>query len=89
MCDHNRYVGPYHIGCTFGRGSFGSVKVARHNDTGAVVALKRIKVEDAVTKKLVELEIKLQRAVESPYAAKLYEVWRTQSCLVKQDLTQC
>ena len=42
-----RTVGPYQLGKTVGRGSFGSVKVSRHVSTGRIVAIKMIQPKKA------------------------------------------
>ena len=69
-----RHVGQYLIGNTFGRGSFGTVKIGKHTKTDNIVALKKVKIPNASVRDMVELEIKIQRRLRSPRIAQLIEV---------------
>ena len=72
-----RYIGKYLLGNDIGRGSFGTVKLAKHKVNGTVVAIKRINdVDDARTRKLVDLEIEMQGRLKHPLIAELYEVMK-------------
>jgi hypothetical protein len=61
-----RYVGRYQLGTSVGRGSFGTVKVAQNMDSGAIVALKKVDATNPRIEKLVDLEVKIQRALVDP-----------------------
>jgi hypothetical protein len=74
-----RYVGPYTIGVSVGRGSFGTVRVAKHKDTGKIVALKKVDATDARIQKLVDLEIKIQTALVAPCVVQLIDVMKAGS----------
>ena len=72
-----RYIGKYMLGNDIGRGSFGTVKLAKHKVNGTIVAIKRINdVDDARTRKLVDLEIEMQGRLKHPLIAELYEVMK-------------
>ncbi len=72
-----RYIGKYLLGNDIGRGSFGTVKLAKHKVNGTIVAIKRINdVDDARTRKLVDLEIEMQGRLKHPLIAELYEVMK-------------
>jgi len=65
------------LGNDIGRGSFGTVKLAKHKVNGTIVAIKRINdVDDARTRKLVDLEIEMQGRLKHPLIAELYEVMK-------------
>jgi serine/threonine protein kinase len=76
----NRYVGHYLIGHNIGRGSFGTVKLGKHKQTGKVVAIKRINdVSDPRTRKLVDLEIELQSRLKTDLTCQLHEVLKVEN----------
>lgn len=75
-----RYIGKYLLGHDIGRGSFGTVKLGRNKQTGETVAIKRINdVNDARTRKLVDLEIEIQSRLKSPLVATLFESMKVES----------
>eukprot|EP01051_Picozoa_sp_SAG22_P008262 SAG22_NODE_619_length_8521_cov_824.553669_4_plen_551_part_00 len=70
-----RTVGPYQLGSTVGRGSFGSVKVSRHASTGNVVAMKMIQIRSERARDLANLEIVIHRHVSGfPNIAVFHEL---------------
>jgi PAS domain-containing protein len=75
-----RYIGDYLLGYDVGRGSFGTVKLGRSKTTGQIVAIKRInEVNDARTRKLVDLEIEIQGRLKSPHIAELYDTMKVEN----------
>lgn len=75
-----RYIGEYLLGHDVGRGSFGTVKLGRRKSDGEIVAIKRInEVNDARTRKLVDLEIEIQSRLKSPRIAQLYDTMKVDS----------
>uniref|UniRef100_A0A3Q3J3T1 non-specific serine/threonine protein kinase n=1 Tax=Monopterus albus TaxID=43700 RepID=A0A3Q3J3T1_MONAL len=69
--------GLYHLGRTLGRGHFAVVKLARHVNTGQLVAVKMID----KTKLDVMVEKVIQRLVQHPNVVHLYEVVNTPTTL--------
>ena len=75
-----RYIGKYLLGHDIGRGSFGTVKLGRNKQNGQIVAIKRINdVNDARTRKLVDLEIEIQARLKSPLVAELFESMKVEN----------
>lgn len=72
------HVGPWRLGRTLGRGSSGRVRLAKHNTTGQLAAVK------IVPKELVnhnnnnygiEREVIIMKLIEHPNVMALYDVW--------------
>ena len=78
--------GPYIVGETIGRGSFGKVKVAVHETTGVRVALKvisRKSIEaDARSQLKLQREIRVLRLLKHPHIMRLYDVVQTRLDIV-------
>uniref|UniRef100_A0A3B4A7Q0 SNF-related serine/threonine-protein kinase n=1 Tax=Periophthalmus magnuspinnatus TaxID=409849 RepID=A0A3B4A7Q0_9GOBI len=75
--------GLYHLGRTLGRGHFAVVKLARHVNTGQLVAVKIInktKLDVMATSHLLQ-EVRCMRRVQHPNVVRLYEVIDTPSTL--------
>ncbi|TNN00989.1 hypothetical protein fugu_012235 [Takifugu bimaculatus] len=75
--------GLYHLGRTLGRGHFAVVKLARHVDTGDLVAVKMIdktKLDVMATSHLLQ-EVRCMRLVQHPNVVRLYEVIDTPTTL--------
>ncbi|KAI5056602.1 hypothetical protein GOP47_0028420 [Adiantum capillus-veneris] len=68
-------IGMYDVGRTLGEGRFAKVKLGRHKETGAVVAIKIIE-KDRMRKvyKVVRREISTMKLVKHPHVVKLLEV---------------
>jgi 5'-AMP-activated protein kinase catalytic alpha subunit len=75
-------LGHYILGRTIGEGSFGKVKLARHELTGHKVAVKILSkeaIESQGMAKKVRREIKILRLFEHPHVIRLYEVVQTET----------
>ncbi|KAK7891977.1 hypothetical protein WMY93_023940 [Mugilogobius chulae] len=75
--------GLYHLGRTLGRGHFAVVKLARHVNTGQLVAVKIInktKLDVMATSHLLQ-EVRCMKRVQHPNVVRLYEVIDTPSTL--------
>uniref|UniRef100_A0A8D3DAQ6 non-specific serine/threonine protein kinase n=1 Tax=Scophthalmus maximus TaxID=52904 RepID=A0A8D3DAQ6_SCOMX len=75
--------GLYHLGRTLGRGHFAVVKLARHVNTGQLVAVKMIdktKLDVMATSHLLQ-EVRCMRLVQHPNVVRLYEVIDTPTTL--------
>ncbi|XP_049929267.1 SNF related kinase b [Epinephelus moara] len=75
--------GLYHLGRTLGRGHFAVVKLARHVNTGQLVAIKMIdktKLDVMATSHLLQ-EVRCMRLVQHPNVVRLYEVIDTPTTL--------
>lgn len=75
--------GLYHLGRTLGRGHFAVVKLARHINTGQLVAIKIIdktKLDVMATSHLLQ-EVRCMRRVQHPNVVRLYEAIDTPSSL--------
>ncbi|XP_026167041.1 SNF related kinase b [Mastacembelus armatus] len=75
--------GLYHLGRTLGRGHFAVVKLARHLNTGQLVAVKMIdktKLDVMATSHLLQ-EVRCMRLVQHPNVVRLYEVIDTPTTL--------
>ncbi|XP_040893639.1 SNF related kinase b isoform X2 [Toxotes jaculatrix] len=75
--------GLYHLGRTLGRGHFAVVKLARHVNTGQLVAVKMIdktKLDVLATSHLLQ-EVRCMRLVQHPNVVRLYEVIDTPTTL--------
>ncbi|XP_029697165.1 SNF related kinase b isoform X2 [Takifugu rubripes] len=75
--------GLYHLGRTLGRGHFAVVKLARHVNTGDLVAVKMIdktKLDVMATSHLLQ-EVRCMRLVQHPNVVRLYEVIDTPTTL--------
>ncbi|XP_034443449.1 SNF related kinase b isoform X1 [Hippoglossus hippoglossus] len=75
--------GLYHLGRTLGRGHFAVVKLARHFNTGQLVAVKMIdktKLDVMATSHLLQ-EVRCMRLVQHPNVVRLYEVIDTPTTL--------
>ncbi|GAA6227736.1 putative CBL-interacting protein kinase 27 [Lates japonicus] len=75
--------GLYHLGRTLGRGHFAVVKLARHVNTGQLVAVKMIdktKLDVMATSHLLQ-EVRCMRRVQHPNVVRLYEVIDTATTL--------
>jgi 5'-AMP-activated protein kinase catalytic alpha subunit len=70
-------VGPYVLTKTLGVGSFGKVKLAQHELTGLLVAIKilnRKKIQTLDMDEKVRREIKTLKLFMHPHITRLYEV---------------
>lgn len=92
-----RFVGPYKLSKTIGKGQFGKVKLAVHQETGekvqnpkntpliiCQVALKIIakgKLE-ASTLKMVKREVMIMKLLNHPNIVRLYEVLENEEYLI-------
>ncbi|XP_057692339.1 SNF related kinase b [Corythoichthys intestinalis] len=75
--------GLYHVGRTLGRGHYAVVKLARHVNTGQLVAIKMIdktKLDVMATSHLLQ-EVRCMRRVQHPNVVRLYEVIDTPTTL--------
>ncbi|XP_029009433.1 SNF related kinase b [Betta splendens] len=75
--------GLYHLGRTLGRGHFAVVKLARHVNTGQLVAVKMIdktKLDVMATSHLLQ-EVRCMRRVQHPNVVRLYEAIDTPTTL--------
>ncbi|XP_070687329.1 SNF related kinase b [Pempheris klunzingeri] len=75
--------GLYHVGRTLGRGHFAVVKLARHVNTGELVAVKMIdktKLDVMAASHLLQ-EVRCMRLVQHPNVVRLYEVIDTPTTL--------
>ncbi|XP_058500721.1 SNF related kinase b [Solea solea] len=75
--------GLYYLGRTLGRGHFAVVKLARHVNTGQLVAIKMIdktKLDVMATSHLLQ-EVRCMRLVQHPNVVRLYEVIDTPTTL--------
>src|SRR5690606_39282845 len=66
-------IGPYRVTSTLGEGGHGVVYRARHVDTGAMVALKMVRVADASLLAGIRREIFALRSVEHPGVARIVD----------------
>uniref|UniRef100_A0A3P8WAI8 SNF-related serine/threonine-protein kinase n=1 Tax=Cynoglossus semilaevis TaxID=244447 RepID=A0A3P8WAI8_CYNSE len=76
-------TGLYHLGRTLGRGHFAVVKLARHVNTGQLVAVKMIdktKLDVLATSHLLQ-EVRCMRRVQHPNVVRLFEVIDTPTTL--------
>uniref|UniRef100_A0A3Q2YH17 SNF-related serine/threonine-protein kinase n=1 Tax=Hippocampus comes TaxID=109280 RepID=A0A3Q2YH17_HIPCM len=76
-------IGLYHVGRTLGRGHYAVVKLARHVNTGQLVAIKMIdktKLDVMATSHLLQ-EVRCMRRVQHPNVVRLYEVIDTPTTL--------
>ncbi|XP_024368270.1 CBL-interacting protein kinase 23 isoform X2 [Physcomitrium patens] len=85
-------VGKYDLGKTLGEGTFAKVKVAKHLDTGALVAIKILDKEKILKHRMVEQikrEISTMKLVKHPYVVQLLEVMasRTKIYIVLEYVT--
>eukprot|EP01062_Namystynia_karyoxenos_P015707 TRINITY_DN1571_c0_g1_i1.p1 TRINITY_DN1571_c0_g1~~TRINITY_DN1571_c0_g1_i1.p1 ORF type:complete len:660 (+),score=214.85 TRINITY_DN1571_c0_g1_i1:85-2064(+) len=80
-------IGSYVLGETLGKGSFGKVKLARHESTGHKVAVKilnRQKIKVSQMDKKIRREIKILKLFRHPHIIRLYEVIETST-----DILMC
>ncbi|XP_076328626.1 serine/threonine-protein kinase BRSK2-like isoform X3 [Tachypleus tridentatus] len=78
-----RFVGPYRLEKTLGKGQTGLVKLGIHCLTGTKVAVKivnREKLSESVSRK-VEREIAIMKMIEHPHVLKLYDVYENKKYL--------
>ncbi|XP_076369717.1 serine/threonine-protein kinase BRSK2-like isoform X2 [Tachypleus tridentatus] len=78
-----RFVGPYRLEKTLGKGQTGLVKLGVHCVTGRKVAVKivnREKLSDSVLRK-VEREIAIMKLIDHPHVLKLYDVYENNKYL--------
>ncbi|XP_059191304.1 SNF related kinase b [Centropristis striata] len=75
--------GLYHLGRTLGRGHFAVVKLARHVNTGQLVAVKMIDKTklDVMARSHLLQEVRCMRLVQHPNVVRLYEVIDTPTTL--------
>uniref|UniRef100_A0A673A959 non-specific serine/threonine protein kinase n=1 Tax=Sphaeramia orbicularis TaxID=375764 RepID=A0A673A959_9TELE len=74
--------GLYHLGRTLGRGHFAVVKLARHVNTGQLVAVKMIdKTKLDVMTQITQICSRCMRLVQHPNVVRLYEVIDTPTTL--------
>jgi eukaryotic-like serine/threonine-protein kinase len=66
-------IGPYQVLSTLGEGGHGVVYRARHGDTGAMVALKMVRVADVALLAGIRREIFALRTVEHPGVARIVD----------------
>ncbi|XP_019732507.1 SNF related kinase b [Hippocampus comes] len=81
--DRLNLSGLYHVGRTLGRGHYAVVKLARHVNTGQLVAIKMIdktKLDVMATSHLLQ-EVRCMRRVQHPNVVRLYEVIDTPTTL--------
>ncbi|XP_077372536.1 SNF related kinase b isoform X2 [Festucalex cinctus] len=81
--DRVNLSGLYHVGRTLGRGHYAVVKLARHVNTGQLVAIKMIdktKLDVMATSHLLQ-EVRCMRRVQHPNVVRLYEVIDTPTTL--------
>ena len=75
-------IGDFTVIKTLGEGTTGKVKLARHNETGDLVAIKIIKKtgfhQNAQLQKKIQREISLMRLCDHPHILKLIEVFESQ-----------
>eukprot|EP00760_Papus_ankaliazontas_P023559 PhM_4_TR2067/c3_g1_i1/m.99927 len=73
-------IGPYELLQTLGKGSFGKVKLARHNITNHKVAIKIIARQALQAKGQQKLrrEVNFQQLLCHPHIVRLFEVIHTQ-----------
>ncbi|RNF05832.1 SNF1-related protein kinase [Trypanosoma rangeli] len=73
--------GPYHVGETIGRGTFGKVKLAVHEPTGTQVALKiiprKVMDQDVRSNTKITREITVLKVLRHPNIVRLYDVVQT------------
>ena len=70
-------IGSYILGETLGHGTFGKVKLAKHEFTGHQVAVKIInkqKVKDMHVEEKIQREVQILKLLHHPHIIKLYEV---------------
>ena len=70
-------IGSYILGETVGHGTFGKVKLAKHEFTGHQVAVKIInkqKVKDMHVEEKIQREVQILKLLHHPHIIKLYEV---------------
>ena len=70
-------IGCYILGETLGHGTFGKVKVAKHEFTGHQVAVKILnkhKIKDLRMAQKLQREIQILKLLHHPHVIKLYEV---------------
>lgn len=79
-----KFIGPWILGETVGKGASGRVKIARHRSTGMLAAVKILPynlMSSSSSKKVekhrtsVEREIVLMKLMEHPNIMRLYDVW--------------
>ncbi|KEG08948.1 protein kinase [Trypanosoma grayi] len=82
----NQRFGPYQVGETVGRGTFGKVKLAVHEATQTKVALKviprRLMEQDARSGTKITREIKILKLLQHPNIMRLYDVVQTKHDIV-------
>eukprot|EP00762_Andalucia_godoyi_P001115 ANDGO_01944.mRNA.1 SNF1-related protein kinase catalytic subunit alpha KIN10 len=75
-------IGPYKLGQTLGKGSFGKVKLGEHEKTGYKVAVKilnRQKIKTSQMDKKIRREINILKLFRHPHIIRLYEVIETKT----------
>ena len=80
MIDNEKVIGPYKIHQFLGRGSFGVVRVATHEETDVKVAIKSIRKKDLREIREIErmdMEIKILTMVKHVNIVRLLEVFHT------------
>ncbi|OBZ90109.1 Serine/threonine-protein kinase KIN4 [Choanephora cucurbitarum] len=76
-------LGPFLLLKTIGVGEFGKVKLARHIQTGQIVAIKLVKRENIDSSQLdkIQTEINILKTLNHPYIVKLLSVNETSSSI--------
>ncbi|KAI8375880.1 kinase-like domain-containing protein [Blakeslea trispora] len=76
-------LGPFLLLKTLGVGEFGKVKLARHIETGQIVAIKLVKRENIDSSQLdkIQTEINILKTLNHPYIVKLLSVNETTSSI--------
>lgn len=70
------HVGPWRLGRTLGRGSSGRVRLAKHNVTGQLAAVKIVPKSVVSSAKYgIEREVVIMKLIEHPNVMALYDVW--------------
>ena len=70
-------IGCYIFGSTVGHGTFGKVKLAKHEFTGHQVAVKILnkqKIKDLHVAEKIQREVQIMKLLHHPHIIKLYEV---------------